>query len=163
VTDRGGSLLLFTLLLVALHFLLRVVFGLGRVAPDLLAVATLLVGRRTTGAKATLTGTVLGLIEDATGVHNLGARAIGLGVAGLAASRSRRVLTGEGIGFTPLLLFVGTWGSLLVTWIVRRPVVEPVSHLILTLPVDAAWTAVAGTLLARLLSPLLPRRMGGDF
>lgn len=158
MTDRGSSLLLFTLLLVALHFLLRVGFGLGRMAPDLLVVATLLVGRRTTGAKATLTGTVLGLIEDATGIHNLGARAIGLGVAGFVASRSRRVLTGEGFGFTPLFLFVGTWASLVLTWIIRRPVIEPAYHLVLTYPVDAAWAAVAGTLLAR----LLPRRAGGE-
>jgi rod shape-determining protein MreD len=158
VTDRGGSLLLFTLVLVVLHLLLRVGLGLGRVAPDLLAVATLLVGRRTTGAKATLTGTVLGLIEDATGVHNLGARALGLGLAGFAASRSRRVVADEGFGFTPLLLFAGTWGSLVLTWLLRRPVLEPASHLILAYPIDAAWAALVGTLLAR----LLPRRMGGE-
>jgi cell shape-determining protein MreD len=158
VTDRGASLVLFTLLLVALHFLLRVGFGLGRFAPDLLAVATLLVGRRTTGARATMTGVVLGLIEDATGVHNLGARAIGLGLAGLAASRSRRVLTGEGLGFTPAFLFVGTWVSLLVTWLVRRPIIEPATHLILAYPLDAAWAAFAGTLLVR----MLPRRVAAE-
>jgi hypothetical protein len=34
---------------------------------------------------------------------------------------------------------------------------EPATHLILVYPVDAAWAAVAGTLLAR----WLPRRAGG--
>lgn len=143
------SLALYAALLVLLHFLLRVGLGIGRAAPDLLAVLVLQVGRRTTGSRATAVGALLGLLEDATGIHNLGARAIGLGAAGFGASRSRRFLTGEGAGFTPIFLFVGTWLSLAVTWALRRPEAGPPAELLLIMPVDAAWAAIAGTILAR--------------
>lgn len=151
-------MVLFTALLAGLHFLLRIGLGLGRASPDLLVVAALLAGRRTAGAPAMLVGTLLGLVEDATGIHNIGARAIGLGVAGYAASRSKRVLSGEGIGFTPLFLFAGAWLSLSLTWALRRPMIAPPSDLLLVLPLQAAYSAAAGTLLAR----LLPRRRGAE-
>ena len=152
------SLVAFTVTLAVLHFLLRVGLGLGRAAPDLLVVATLLVGRRLNGGPAMIVGTLLGLLEDATGLHSLGARAIGLGVVGYAASRSRRILTGEGFGFTPLFLFVGAWISLGLSWALRRPLAGPPSGLLLSLPIDAAWSAIAGSLAAR----ALPRRTGAE-
>jgi len=158
VSSRGWTLAAFVLALTALHFLARVGLGLGRSVPDLLAVAVLLVGRRMNGAPAMLMGTLLGLLEDATGIHNLGARAIGLGAVGYAAARSRRNLTGEGFGFTPLFLFVGTWVSLVLTWAIRRPVSSPPADLLLALPIDAAYAALAGAFVAR----LLPRRGGGE-
>lgn len=142
------SLILYATLLAVLHFLLRVGLGIGRVAPDLLVVLALLVGRRTTGSGAMAMGAILGLIEDATGIHNLGARAIGLGAAGYGAARSRRFLTGEGAGFTPAFLFVGAWLSLALTWVVRHEAGSPL-ELLLTFPVDAAWAAVVGTVVAR--------------
>jgi rod shape-determining protein MreD len=128
------------------------------VAPDLLVIAVLLVGRRLNGGPAMSLGVLLGLVEDATGIDNLGARAIGLGAAGYAAARSRRLLTGEGFGFTPLFLFGGTWLSHALTWALRQPAGGPPSELVLSLPLEAAWAALAGSLAAR----ALPRRSGAE-
>ncbi len=126
------------------HFLIHVGFGLGREAPDLLIVATLLAARRMSAAGAVSLGFGLGFLEDAMGMEGFGVRAFALAAAAFLGARSRTVVDGSGILFVPVYLFLGAWAADALGWFLRADAVVP--GLLLQSAVAAAWAALGGTL-----------------
>jgi rod shape-determining protein MreD len=137
-----GHFAAFIALLVLAHLFLHVGLGIGRAAPDLLAVAVLLASRRTDGAGAAALGVCLGLLDDALGISAFGIRAFSLGFAAWIGAKSREVVEGDIILFTPALLFFGTWVAEAVAW-VTGGATAPL-ELVTTSPAVAAYAAVAG-------------------
>jgi rod shape-determining protein MreD len=134
--------------LAILHFLLRVGFGVGLAAPDLLTVALLVAARETRVGWAAGVGFVFGLLEDALSVLAFGANAVTMTVIGIAGATTRAFLVGDSWAFVVSYFFFGKWLRDLVHWILmgeelRRPFVEQV--LIQGLA-GAAYAAVAGLL-----------------
>lgn len=141
---------IFVALLVLLDLTLHTGLGFGRLAPDLIAVAVLLAARRTIAVKAVLLALLLGLLDDAMGVGNLGGRALGLGVAALAGTWTRQVVEGEGPLFIIPYLFFGKWLTDAVVAIFRPAAAATpyeLRELITTTPLEALWSAIAGSLL----------------
>ena len=132
--------------LVVLHFVLHLSFGLGVRAPDLLTVAVLLGGRQLSGGRGAGFGFLLGLLEDAVSVSAFGAAAVTQTVIGYLAARSRDLFVGDSLLFLGLYLFLGKWlrDALYygVAAVVRRG--DAIGALLLTAPVAAAYTAAAG-------------------
>lgn len=137
----------FVAALVVLDLLLHAGLGVGRIAPDLIAVAVLLTARRTGAVQVVLLALALGLIDDAMGVGNLGGRSLGLGLAALAGTWTLQLVEGE----APLLivpyLFLGKWLADAIVAVIRPGTVtrDIWLELITTAPLTAVWTAVAGT------------------
>lgn len=138
----------FVALLVLLDLMLHTGLGMGGVAPDLLAVAVLLTARRTTAVKVAVLALAIGLIDDAMGVGNLGARSLGLGLAGLAGTWTRQLVEGESPLFIVPYLFLGTWLADAAVAVLRQgpsPDQELWLPLVTMAPIAAAWSALAGT------------------
>jgi len=98
----------FIVVLVAVHFFLRVGLGLGLWAPDLLVVSLLLVSRRVRPGTAAGIGVALGLLEGSANPFLFGASSLALAVLGYLGSRSREVLAGDDPLNLVAFLFVGT-------------------------------------------------------
>lgn len=145
---RPRAFTLFVAVLVILDITLHTGLGLGGLAPDLITVAVLLVARRTTAPKVVSLAIVLGLIDGAVAVGNLGGRSLGLGVAALLGTSTRQVVEGEGPLFIVPYLFLGKWLADAVVLLVR-PAAGPVHglwlELVTSVPISAVWSAVAGT------------------
>lgn len=133
-------------LLPILHFLFHVGFGMGRGAPDLLAVGLLLLAREVrTGAAAGI-GFVLGILEDAFSLLAFGASALACTVLGILGSRSRDLFVGESLGFLVSYLFLGTWARVALHWLVAGEEVRREAGLVLLVegPMDALYAAGVG-------------------
>lgn len=132
--------------LVVLHFILHLSFGLGAKAPDLLTIAVLLGGRQLTGGRAAGFGFLLGLLEDAVSLAAFGAGAVVQTVIGYVAARSRDLFVGDSLLFLGLYLFLGKWvrDALYygVAAVVRRG--DALGTLLLSAPVAAAYAAATG-------------------
>ncbi|HYJ81016.1 MAG TPA: hypothetical protein VEW03_15495 [Longimicrobiaceae bacterium] len=98
----------FIVLLVAVHFLVRVGLGLGLYAPDLLVVAVLLSSRRLRPGAAAGLGMLLGLLEGSADPVLFGASSLALAVVGYLGSRSRELLAGDDPLNLVAFLFAGT-------------------------------------------------------
>jgi rod shape-determining protein MreD len=134
---------LFIALLAVVHLTLHVGLGYGRGAPDLLVAAALLASRRLSGARATALGCALGLLDDALGIRDFGARALALGVISFLGARSRQIVEEESLLFVPGFLFMGAWLASTIGWLISEAASWVV--LVTTMPLSAAWSAVAGT------------------
>ena len=136
----------FIAVLVILHFVLHLTFGLSDWAPDLLALAVLLAARQLSGGAAAGVGFALGLLEDAVSLGAFGAAAITLTVVGYLGARSRDLFVGESVLFLSLYFFFGAWlQDALYYWVapsIRRG--EPVDAMLLSAPLEALYVAVAG-------------------
>ena len=99
---------LFVVVLVALHFILRVGLGLGVLAPDLLAVALLLASRRLRPGPAAGLGFLLGLLEGSANPFVFGYASLGLAIVGYLGSRSREWLAGDDPLNMVAFFFAGT-------------------------------------------------------
>jgi rod shape-determining protein MreD len=99
---------LFIVVVVALHFVLRVGLGLGVLAPDLLVVALLLASRRLRPGAAAGVGFALGLLEGAATPTVFGAASLALAVVGYLGSRSREWLAGDDPLTMVAFFFAGT-------------------------------------------------------
>jgi cell shape-determining protein MreD len=134
---------------VLLDLALHVGLGLGGLAPDLIAVAVLLTARRSSAVSVAVLALVLGLIDDAMGVGNLGARALGLGFAGLVGTWTRQLVDGEGPLFIVPYLFLGKWLVDAIVTLLRPQAAAGDDiwiELVTAAPITAVWTAVAGTI-----------------
>jgi rod shape-determining protein MreD len=132
-----------------LHFLLHVGFGMGRGAPDLLAVGLLLLAREVRTGMAAGLGFLLGLLEDAFSLLAFGANTLACTLLGIIGSRSRDLFVGESLVFLVSYLFLGTWLRAVLHWVlageeVRR---EAGRALLVHGPVDAAYAATVGVVL----------------
>lgn len=138
----------FIAVLVVLHFLLRLTFGIGTAAPDLLTVALLLASRRTRPALGAGLGFLLGLLRDALALTAFGAAIITLTALGYLGSRIRDLFEGESLIFILLYLFIGKWlYDVLYGLISRGPILEDsVGVMFLDQPLAALYAAAAGTI-----------------
>lgn len=135
----------FVVLLVALHFLLRVGLGLGPLVPDLLAVALLVSARRVDGGTAAAIGFALGLLDGAAHPLSMGAGALVMAVVGYLAARSREALDGDSPVLLALYVFAGKWlvDALLFGVLAARGVAGSPSELLLASPLAALYAAAA--------------------
>ena len=135
----------FIMLLVVLHLLLHVGLGIGTLAPDFMAVAVLIAARRSTATGAVALAVLLGIVDDAMGIRNLGMRSIALGSAALLLTWSRNFIEGEGLLFVLAYLFLGKWVIEIVLGILASVTTPDPLALVTWAPLASAWTAVAGT------------------
>ena len=106
--DARVRLIGFVVVLVVLHFALRVGLGLGTLAPDLLVVAFLVYAREAKPGTAAGVGLLLGLLEGSV-TYTVGASSLVLAVLGYFAARSREVLASDGLVLMAFYLFIGKW------------------------------------------------------
>ncbi|MFC1662259.1 hypothetical protein ACFL3S_12550 [Gemmatimonadota bacterium] len=133
-------------LLVVLHFLLHLGFGLGPEAPDLMTVALLLAARELTMGWAGGLGFLLGLLEDALSVLAFGANTVALTVVGALGSRTRDLFMGDSRLFVFVYVGVGKWVRDLVHWLLAgEGIREPFWNALL---VKATFSAVYAGLVA---------------
>lgn len=146
MTKVGWAFWLFVALLVALHFVLHLTFGLSVWAPDLLTLAVLLSARHLNGGPAAGVGFALGLLEDAVSLGAFGAAAMAQTVVGYLGARSRDLFVGESLFFLTFYFFLGAWLQdalyYAITPAIRRG--EAVESLLIHAPLQALYVAVAG-------------------
>ena len=143
-------------LLVVLHFLLHLGFGLGRVAPDLLTIALLIAAREVGMGTAGGIGFFFGLLEDAFSVLAFGANAATLTVVGILGARTRDLFVGDSRLFVVSYLGVGKLLRDVIHWIVAGEAVrEPFIHAMVThtLP-SAVYVAVVGIVAMKAIGAL---------
>ena len=107
--------------LVVLHLVIHVGFGVGAAAPDLFTLALLIVARGLHMAGATGVGLFLGLLEDAQGLLGFGAHGFAMAVVGALAARTREVFVGDSLLFVASYLFVGKWLRDAIYWVAAGP------------------------------------------
>jgi rod shape-determining protein MreD len=143
---KEGAFWILIGVLVVLHFILHLSFGIGGSAPDLLTVAVLLSARQLTGGGAAGVGFVLGILEDAVSLGAFGAAAATQTIIGFVGARSRDLFMGESVLFLGIYLFLGSWAQDALYYgmagVVRRG--EPFQTLLLYAPLQAFYGAVAG-------------------
>lgn len=128
---QGGGFWIVLGILVVLHFLLHLGFGVGAAAPDLLTLALLLgarAGGMTLGAGL---GFAFGLMQDAFSVLAFGSNALAMTLVGAVGSFTRELFVGESGLFVVAYLFLGKWLRDLLQWIVmgetlREPFVQEI-------------------------------------
>jgi cell shape-determining protein MreD len=135
----------FIVLLVALHFVLRVGMGLGLLVPDLLVVALLLAARRVRPGPTAGLGLLFGVLDGAVNPP-LGPSAVAFTLLGFAASRMRDALAGDSPVTLALYLFAGKWLYDIARYVVvaATTTAGPVSELLLLSPLAALYAAAAG-------------------
>lgn len=140
------ALVVLVVLLVALHFIFRIGFGIGERFPDLLVVALLLAAREIRAGWAAGLGLLLGVLEGSVIPFSLGASAFALTVVGYLAARSREFLSGDGPISVALFLFAGKWLYELFLYVALRLQGQPgsLSALLLIAPLAALYAAAAG-------------------
>jgi rod shape-determining protein MreD len=136
-------------LLVLLHFLLHVGFGIDRGAPDLLTVALLLAAREVTAGTAAGMGFFFGLLEDAFSVLAFGANTLAMTVIGALGAVTRDFFVGESWMFHFLYLVLGKWLRDALFWVLAGPEVRgpAVRTLLVQAPLAAVYAAAVGLVL----------------
>jgi hypothetical protein len=139
------GLWLFIVILVVLHFVLRLGLGLGHLAPDLLVVALLLAAREIRAGWAAGLGLVLGIIDGSMVPFNLGASALVLTIIGFLGARTRELFSGDNYLFLALYLFVGKWLYDTLLYLVTGDLFSSGAvYLLLISPLTALYAAAAG-------------------
>jgi rod shape-determining protein MreD len=143
--DARVRLLGFVVVLVVLHFALRVGLGLGTLAPDLLVVAFLVYAREVRPGTAAGMGLLLGLLEGSV-TYTVGASSLVLAVLGYFAARSREVLASDGLVLMAFYLFAGKWAYDVLLWGVTTMSAHagPAASLIVFSLPAALYAAAAG-------------------
>jgi cell shape-determining protein MreD len=142
-----GPLIALVIVLVVLHFVLRVGFGLGQLAPDLLVVAVLLAARELRAGSAAALGLVLGVLDGAVIPLSLGSSALVLTVLGYLGARTRDFVATDSLGFLALYLFMGKWLFDALLYVVSGAILRPdFSSLLLISPLAAIYAAIAGVI-----------------
>lgn len=144
--NNRAALIALVVLLVVLHFVLRVGVGLGQLVPDLVTVAVLLAARQVRPGWAAGLGLLLGILEGAVVPLTFGASALALTLLGFLASRTREAFSGGGMVFLAFYLFAGKWlyDILLYTIVLASARPGPASTLLLISPLAAVYATAAG-------------------
>jgi rod shape-determining protein MreD len=137
---------LFIVVLTLVYYTLTLVFGLGRLAPDLLTVAVLLGSRRLSAAGGAALGFVLGLTRDALSLVAFGASTLSLTLIGFLGARSKDLFVGDSLLFIGVYLFVGKLLQDAVFYLLARSAFReaPVEFLLMEAPLAALYTAGVG-------------------
>jgi rod shape-determining protein MreD len=135
--------------LVVLHFLLHVGLGIGGAAPDLLAVALLLVSREVGFGVAAGVGLAFGMLEDALSVVAFGVNGVAMTLVGLAGGTTRDLFVGDSLTFLASYFVLGKFARDLLAWALMGAAVrEPfVSQVLLEGLLGGFYAAVVGILL----------------
>ncbi len=143
-------------LLVVLHFLLHLGFGVGRGAPDFLLVALLLAVREVGMGWGGALGFFFGLLEDSFSVLAFGANTLALTLVGVLGARTRDLFVGDSLLFYFWYLAGGKLLRDLVQWgAMGEALREPFGPAILVEgSVGALYAALVGVVV---LIPLLGR------
>ncbi len=144
MATRSVSFVVFIALLVLLHFVLHLGFGLGPGAPDFVVVAVLMAARRLRAGLAAGLGLVLGILDDTLAITSFGASAVALTLVGYLAARSRDLFEGESAIYFLVYLFLGKWLRDTITLIMPGDAGLAAGTLIVKQPLIALWTALAG-------------------
>lgn len=133
----------------ALHLLMQVGLGLGAWAPDLLAVALLLLAREIRTGRAAFAGLVFGLLEDAFSILAFGANTLTMTFLGIVGARSRDLFVGESFGFFFGYLTAGVWLRQSLHWLLAGQSVRGAAGevLLIQAPLAALYAALVGTVL----------------
>jgi len=131
-------------ILVVLHFVLRIGLGLGAFVPDLLIIAVLIAAREMRPASAALLGLLLGLLEGAAIPYALGPSALALTLLGYLGSRSRELFSDENPIFYLIYLFLGKWLYDGILYVVTGLQPGMGSQLLLLSPLAAFYAALIG-------------------
>ena len=153
----AGAVVAVTLILVFLHFVLRLGMGIGAWAPDLLTVALLLSVRRVRFGTAATVGFTLGILEDAFALVAFGANTLAMTVVGILGAQTQVLfVTTTSLRFDIAYLAAGKWLRDFIHWILQQRMglttgfVEP---MILDGVPAALYAALAGLLFLRLAGP----------
>lgn len=150
-----GGLWVVAALLVAVHFFLHVGLEYGRVAPDLLTLALLLMARELGLGRAAALGFGFGLLEDALSVLAFGANAVAMTLVGIGAAVTRDFFVGDSRLFIVSYLLIGKWARDLIHWVavdqgMRQPFVEQV---VIDGGIAGVYVAVVGLVVTALTVP----------
>ena len=141
----GWGFRIFIVVLVILHFVLRVGLGLDQLAPDLLVVSLLLAAREIRAGAAAGLGLVLGVLDGSMVPFNLGISALVLTALGFVGARSREIFSGESYVFLALYLFAGKWlYDILLALLTREIFRAGAMEYLVMAPMTALYAAAAG-------------------
>jgi rod shape-determining protein MreD len=141
----GWGYVVFVVLLVVLHFVLRVGFGYEQLAPDLLVVALLLAARQLPAGQAAALGFFLGILEGALVPSALGETALALTIVGFVGARSRELFLEDSYVVLAVYLFAGKWLFDLILYTAAGDIFgSTASRLFLVSPLTALYAAAAG-------------------
>lgn len=150
-------------ILIILHLIVHVGFGVGAAAPDLFTLALLIVARGLHMAGATGLGLVLGLLEDAQGLLAFGAHGFAMAVVGALSARTRELFVGDSLFFVGVYLFVGKWLRDAVYWLAAGSQLRGTmgEALLVDAGLGALYMTVVGLLVVFLTGALVaPRGVG---
>lgn len=143
-TARWGFWL-FVVLLVVLHFVLRVGLGFQQLVPDLLVVALLLAARELRAGPAAGLGLLLGVLDGAVVPFSMGASAVVLTILGFLGARSRDLFSGDNYLLLAAYLFAGKWLFDTLLFLVTGDMFRAgASYLLIVSPLTALYAAAAG-------------------
>ena len=120
MASRATSFWTFIAILVVLHLIFRLTFGMTAV-PDLIVVAALLGARRLGGWQAALFGLGLGVLADSLALVGFGATAVAFVVVCFLGSRSRNLFEGDSYLFVAAYAFLGAWLVSLIRFLTGGP------------------------------------------
>ncbi len=144
--NRAGFALVLLILLV-LQFYVRPRLWDGRVAPDFLVIALLIIAMGSRPGVGAIAGLILGLVADALTPARVGAGMLAHTVVGYLASWGRAVFFAENILVHAGMFFAGVWiRNLIVIVASGSSGGAIVQEVLITAPLQGLTTAVAGML-----------------
>jgi rod shape-determining protein MreD len=144
--NRAGFALVMLVLLL-LQFYLRPRLWDGRVAPDFLVIALLVIAMGSRPGMGAIAGLALGLIADALTPARVGAGMLAHTIVGYLASWGRAVFFAENILVHAGMFFAGVWiRNVIVVIASGSSGAEILEELLVLAPLQGLTTAVAGML-----------------
>lgn len=145
--------------LMVLHFVVHVGFGLRGGAPDLATLGLLIAARELRMGTGAGVGFFLGLLEDSLGELTFGASTMALALVGAVGARTRDLFVGDSLSFVLIYLFVGKWTRDAVQWLMTAPELrEPVQRALLVDGTLASlYVAAVGLVLVRIFGNVLEK------
>jgi cell shape-determining protein MreD len=142
------AIIVLVVVLVVLHFLLRIGLGLRDLAPDFLVLALLLAARDMRAGAAAALGLVLGILEGAIVPFAMGALAVVFTALGYLGARTRELFASDSLILLAIYLFVGKWVADVLLHLLAGRLIHPAgpSTLLLISPLAALYMALAGIL-----------------